>query len=222
MKIIALNHKMNLYYEDLDEYIERTNFIDKKLLIAPSNIYLLEFIKKSHHLIASQDVCYLEDGNHTGKVSWSQMKSLGIKYTLIGHSEKNDSIEKVNAKLKSCEDNGITPILCFGNKTKTETPINCLEQITNLNSNIIYAYEPSYNISTGILDLNEVITNINDIYHYLKNKLHCEPTILYGGGINEANITQIYNLDKLSGILLGGKSANINNLEIILNSIEEK
>ena len=81
---------MNLYYNQIDEYIERINKINKNLIIAPSNIYLLEFLNKCHHQVSSQDICYLEEGNHTGKVSWSQVKSLGIKYSLIGHSEKND------------------------------------------------------------------------------------------------------------------------------------
>ena len=78
MKMIILNHKMNLYYNELDDYINKINKIDKSLIIAPSNIYLTEFIKKCHHKISSQDVCYIEDGNYTGKVSWSQIKSLGI------------------------------------------------------------------------------------------------------------------------------------------------
>ena len=222
MKIILLNHKMNLYYEQLDEYINRVNKINKNLIIAPSNIYLLEFIKRCHHKISCQDVCYIEDGNYTGKVSWSQMKSLGIKYAIVGHSEKNDSIDKINAKLLSCEKSGITPILCFGNRTKDENPVETLKKITNLNSNIIYAYEAIYSIGSDKFDLKEIITNINDVYSYLYSKLKQPPTLIYGGGINESNINTIYHLDKLSGILLGGKSANIGSLEVILNSINEK
>ena len=55
---------MNLYYNQIDEYIERINKINKNLIIAPSNIYLLEFLNKCHHQVSSQDICYLEEGNH--------------------------------------------------------------------------------------------------------------------------------------------------------------
>ena len=57
---IILNHKMNLLYKELNEYIKRTNKIKKDIIIAPSNIYLLEFIKLSKHQISSQDVCYID------------------------------------------------------------------------------------------------------------------------------------------------------------------
>lgn len=221
MKIIFLNHKMNLYYEQLEEYLERINNINKNLIIAPSNIYLLEFIKKCHHKISCQDVCYLEDGNYTGKVSWHQMKSLGVKYVIIGHSEKNDTIDKINAKLTACLENGLIPVLCFGNHTKEESPLETLKYINNLNPQIIYAYEALYNRGNTI-DIDKITSNIDDIYSYLYNKLKQKPIIIYGGGINENNINTIYHIDKLSGILIGSKSADINHVETILNNILEK
>ena len=63
MKLIILNHKMNLYYEDVDNYITNINKINRNLIIAPSSIYLIEFLKKCHHSIASQDICYIDEGN---------------------------------------------------------------------------------------------------------------------------------------------------------------
>lgn len=222
MKMIILNHKMNLYYEDLDQYIDRINQINKNLIIAPSNIYLLEFLKKSHHQIASQDICYLEDGNHTGKVSWHQVKSLGIKYSLIGHSEKNDNLSKVKAKIQACLDNNITPILCFGNKTKDESIEDILKEINTYNEKIIYAYEPLYNIASESIDYQDLNNNIDKIYYHLKSKDIANPTILYGGGIDEKNINFIYQIDKLKGIMIGSKSSDINKIEQILLNVNEK
>ena len=96
---------MNLYYEELPndiinligkdyeiEYMKNNPNvvlkIDKNIIIAPTSIYLLEFLKNTNHKISSQDICYIDEGNYTGKVSWKQIKHLGIKYSLIGHSEK--------------------------------------------------------------------------------------------------------------------------------------
>jgi len=223
MKIIVLNHKMNLYYNELDNYINRINKINNPLIIAPSNIYLTEFIKNCQHKISSQDVCYIEDGNYTGKVSWSQIKSLGIKYSLVSHGVKNDNIDKINIKLKVCLSNDITPILCFGNENKEENITNVLSKI-NLNdiNNVIFAYEPLFNISSNNIDINYITKQINIIHTYLQDKYGQKPIVLYGGGINKHNILDIYNIEKLNGILLGSISSDIDEVEQLLLKINEK
>ena len=218
MKIIVLNHKMNLYYQELDEYISRINNIDKPLIIAPSNIYLLEFIHKCKHKISCQDICYFEEGNYTSKVSWRQMKSIGVEYSIIGHSEKFEDITKTNLKLNICLENGIKPILCFGQNQD-------LEQLTNNTitiDNIIFAYEPINNINNKTIDLEQIKQDIKLIYKYLYNKYQTIPTLLYGGGINQNNIQEIYNIEELQGILIGSISSNIDELENILRRINEK
>lgn len=222
MKTIILNHKMNLNYSQVDEYIKRINKINKSIIIAPSNIYLIEFIKKCHHQISSQDVCYIEEGNYTGKVSWSQIKSLGIKYSLIGHSEKKDDIKKINAKLKACLENDITPILCFGNNTIEEDIIDSIKQINIISDKIIYAYEPIFNIGAKNIDNNYIQEQINKIYTYLTQVANIKPTIIYGGGINSQNINTIYHMKLLDGILIGGASSNISEVENLLSKIDEK
>lgn len=222
MKIVVLNHKMNLYYEELDNYINRINKLSYDLIIAPSNIYLLEFVNKCKHKISSQDICYIEEGNYTSKVSWHQIKSIGINYSIIGHSEKNEDINKTNLKLKTCIDNNIKPILCFGTE---EELIILLDKLTkNINSieDIIFAYEPINNINNDNIKIEQIKYDINEIYNYLFNKYHISPTLLYGGGINQNNIKEIYDIDKLSGILIGSISSNIDELEQILLKINEK
>ena len=222
MKIIVLNHKMNLYYEELHNYIDRVNKLENNLIIAPSNIYLLEFIKKCKHQISSQDICYIEEGNYTSKVSWHQMKSIGIKYSIIGHSEKYEDINKTNLKLKTCLDNNIKPILCFGNNQDPLELIDILTKDIKSIDNIIFAYEPTNNINKEKININEIKQNINKISKYLLNKYHKKPILLYGGGINLNNINDIYNIEELQGILIGSISSNIDELEKILTKLNEK
>ena len=222
MKIIILNHKMNLYYEELSNYIERINNLERNIIIAPSNIYLLEFIKKCKHKISSQDICYIEEGNYTSKVSWHQMKSIGIKYSIIGHSEKFEDINKTNLKLKACLENNIKPILCFDSNENEITLINTLTKDIESIDNIIFAYEPEYNINKENININEIKQNIKKIYQHLTNKYQTKPTLLYGGGINEHNINDIYNIEELHGILIGSISSNIDELENLLLRINEK
>ena len=222
MKIIILNHKMNLYYEELNNYIERINNIEKNIIIAPSNIYLLEFLKKCKHQISSQDICYIEEGNYTSKVSWHQMKSIGIKYSIIGHSEKFEDINKTNLKLKACLENNIKPILCFGSSDDPITLIDILTKDIDCIDNIIFAYEPEYNINKENINIDEIKININKISKHLSDKYLTKPTLLYGGGINKHNINDIYNIEELQGILIGSISSNIDELENLLLRINEK
>ena len=213
---------MNLYYEEVNDYITRINKLSYNLIISPSNIYLLEFIKKCKHQISSQDICYIDEGNYTSKVSWSQIKSIGVKYSIIGHSEKNEDPIKTNLKLKTCLENNIKPILCFGSNIDTLSLIDKLtENVLSIN-NIIFAYEPINNINQKNINIEEIKKEINIIYNYLFEKYHVKPTLLYGGGITKYNINKIYHIDKIQGILIGSTSANIEELEKILSRIEEK
>ena len=213
---------MNLYYEELNDYITRINKLPYNLIISPSNIYLLEFIKKCKHQISSQDICYIEGGNYTSKVSWSQIKSIGVKYSIIGHNEKKEDPIKTNLKLKTCLENNIKPILCFDFDIDTLSLIDKLtENILSIN-NIIFAYEPTNNINQKNINIERIKQEINIIYNYLFEKYHVKPTLLYGGGITKDNIDEIYHIDKIQGILIGSISANIEELEKILSRIEEK
>lgn len=213
---------MNLYYEEINNYINKINNIKHNLIIAPSNIYLLEFNNKCKHKISSQDICYIEEGNYTSKVSWHQIKSIGINYTIIGHSEKNENVLNTNLKLKACLENNIKPILCFGENENYQITLDKLTKDIDSINDIIFAYEPIDNINNNNINIEKIEDDINKIYNYLLNKYHIVPILLYGGGINKNNVKKIYNIDKLSGILIGSISSNIEELEKILLKINEK
>ena len=119
-KIIVFNHKMSLLYDDLYNYIERTNNLetDNDIIICPSDIYLEAFVNNSDWLIGSQNLNYNTDYKHTGEISTDQLKSLGVEYSIIGHYERvrdfNENAVIINNKLIAALDANIFPILCFG------------------------------------------------------------------------------------------------------------
>lgn len=119
-KIIIFNHKMSLLYDDLYNYIERTNNLetDNDIIICPSDIYLEAFVNNSDWLIGSQNLNYNTDYKHTGEISTDQLKSLGVEYSIIGHYERvrdfNENAVIINNKLIAALDANIFPILCFG------------------------------------------------------------------------------------------------------------
>ena len=100
-----------------------------------------------------------------------------------------------------------------------------INEINNIDKNIkkiIFAYEPIFNIGKNNIDIDYINKEIEKIYNYLLNKYKIKPTIIYGGGINEKNINEIYHNKLLKGILIGSISSDINKLKKLLLKINEK
>lgn len=231
-KLIILNHKMSLLYDDLYSYIEKTNNIetDNDIIICPSNIYLEAFINNSEWSVGSQNLNSNTDTKHTGEISTDQLKALGIEYSIIGHYERirdfKENATIINDKLLACLDANILPILCFGESIdddyKEALPKildSYLKEVENIEF-IIFAYEPIYAVGTGALPNNEKIKEVTSfINNYLENKYHKKPTLLYGGSVDSSNISKIIEIDTISGVLVGDVSSDIKEVERIIEKI---
>lgn len=231
MKLIIANLKMNL---TLDEMIEYKNSIKepyKNLIIAPSYIYL-DIMKSNNYDVSSQNGYHIDKGAYTGEVSFNQLKNLGIKYSIIGHSERRQKFYETNDIVKekfiSAINNNITPILCIG-ETKEERLSNRVneiikEQLNTIFDNIkidkaIIAYEPVWAIGTG---LTPTLKEINDVHTYIKellNKYNIKSQVLYGGSVNENNIKEFSKSDSIDGFLIGSASLDPQNLLKMIKEI---
>ena len=126
--ILAGNWKMNLDLEEanqlLDDIIagEKEFNKDSEIIICPPAIYLSSFyekLKKHDWLSLGAQNCHFEkNGAHTGEISASQLKSVGVKYCLVGHSERrnnfNEGYDLLLKKVKALLEAEITPIFCCG------------------------------------------------------------------------------------------------------------
>lgn len=128
MKYLFLNHKMNLTLEEIITYRnEISNIKDENvnITIFPSFINIPYLINNQEYNIGSQNVCFMDKGSYTGEVSAKQLKSLGVKYTLVGHSERrnifNETYEEINKKIKNLQSEKITPVLCIGEKKRRKS-----------------------------------------------------------------------------------------------------
>ena len=136
-KIIALNHKMNLNYDLVSEYIEKINKVktDNKIIIIPSYLYISTFIKNTKYDIGSQNLSNELNGAFTGEVSSTQLNSIGVKYSLVGHSERrnlfHETDEIINEKTRQCLNHGITPIICVGETLSEHNNDETLVKINN-------------------------------------------------------------------------------------------
>ena len=230
-KIVVANLKMNMTAAHVNSYLESIKDINtKKVIICPPTIYLPYFVRKKYS-VGAQDCVYVNEGAYTGCVSANQIASMGIKYTIVGHSERRANFHEtdniVNKKVHSALENGLNVIMCIG-ETKEERDmlktdkilkrqlINGLRDVKDI-KNLIIAYEPVWSIGTGLVPTEkEIKTTIGYILEIL-NTLYpgTKTKVLYGGSVNEKNIISINNIENVSGVLVGGASLDPGKLKTI-------
>jgi triosephosphate isomerase len=167
--------------------------------------------------LGAQNIHWADTGAYTGEIAGSMLTEIGVKYVIIGHSERRqyfgETDETVNLRLKAAQKHGLTPILCVG-ETKaqrdageTENVIfqQLKEDLVGIDqNNLVIAYEPIWAIGTGdTCESSEANRVIGLIRGQLENK---EVTIQYGGSVNANNIDEIMAQPEINGGLVGGAS----------------
>ena len=224
-KMIILNHKMSLEYDEVPIYIDKLNKIDtdNDIVVVPSSLYLESFINHCSWGVGAQNIYYETLGDYTGEISPMQVKSLGIEYAIVGHYERkkyfNEDHDIIKKKLNACLDSNIIPILCFGEcgSEMEHTLDDLLEGINNINF-IIFAYEPLEVSNDETIE--QIKDDIGTIYDYLYEKYKIRPNIVYGGGVKEENIRNLLEYDKLNGIMIGKSSSDIDKVSNIVSSLK--
>jgi len=236
-KIVIGNFKMNMLFEDIEEYIRiiKGNINSNNVIICPTSIYISYFLKQDYK-VGIQNVFNEDKGSYTGEVSSQQAKSMGIDYVIVGHSERRiyfKEEEIINKKILAIEKNNMISILCIGEtieeklmfKTEEKLKKQIVSALNNVEKfdNIIIAYEPVWAIGTNKIPSVEDISKIaiyikqvvNEIYEYKSIK------VLYGGSVNKKNINEINKINEIDGVLVGNASTNaeefLNIIEVVVN-----
>ena len=181
----------------------------------------LAIVSKSLHgnriRLGAQNVHWQEEGAYTGEISASMLTEIGVRYAIVGHSERRqyfgETDETVNLRLKAAQSNGLIPILCVG-ETKQQRDADKVEQtiINQLKNGLIgvdrtklvVAYEPIWAIGTGeTCEATEANRVIGLIRAQLENS---DVTIQYGGSVKPSNIDEIMAQPEINGVLVGGAS----------------
>lgn len=223
--LVVLNNKCNF---NLDEYLDYQNKLKNlnfknDIVLCPSSIYLSNF-ELENVFLGSQNVSSFNDGAYTGEVSARQLKSLNVKYCLVGHSERRvyfkENNEILKNKIEQLLENEIIPIYCVGELEKNsdnnelDKELKILEEIHN-NEKIIIAYEPLWAIGTGIQP------NINELEKIIKLIKEKFPNnkVLYGGSVNEDSIVNLKS-KLIDGYLLGGVSLHPDRISMLLSKLD--
>jgi len=221
----------------IDEIKQNLNSSNIDLVICPSFIYLQRMKNKLENQnlsIGSQNFSSSETNANTGEILATMLTDLGCGYSILGHSEIREryaeSSDIVATKAKIALKHNITPIICVGETLEVRTKSDYLkflidqtiESLPQLNdiekNNIIIAYEPIWSIGTGkipsITQIEEVINTLKSIPGLSSAKF------IYGGSVNEKNISEICEVKSLDGVLVGGASTDIKKLNVISKALQ--
>ena len=244
-KVIAGNWKMNMLPNEAMAFIEGLAPLVKDaeaevILCVPYTdlFYSLLTAQDTKIKIGAQNMHWKESGAYTGEVSGKMLKSIGVEYVIIGHSERrqyfNENDETVNKKVKAAFDNELNPIVCVGETLEQRESGKAEEIITTQTKlaleglsdeqvkNTIIAYEPIWAIGTGKTatadDANNAIKAIrNEIAKNYGQNIANEVIIQYGGSVKASNAKELFNTTDIDGGLVGGASLKVEEFAKIVN-----
>ncbi|MBC7937584.1 MAG: triose-phosphate isomerase [Rhizobacter sp.] len=251
-QIAAANWKMNLTLYQAETLVN-------DLLAAPIEIsehqelvfgvpfpYLIDIQKKTEGrermLVAAQN-CYSKvSGAYTGEVSVEMLKSIGVPYVIIGHSERREYCNETNAQLAEkvnvCFEYGLKPIFCCGEAlaireagTQNSYVENQLkESLFHLTAEsltgFVIAYEPIWAIGTGKTATSE---QAQEMHAHIRavmaaqysSELADSISILYGGSVKSTNAKELFGQPDVDGGLVGGSSLVATEFSAIVNSLKK-
>ena len=248
-KIVAGNWKMNLdklNSENLvKEILESTQEKkDIQIVLSPPFVYLEQIVKdcvsRPDILIAAQNCSAYDNGAFTGEVSTNMLKSIGVDYVIIGHSERrkffSESNDVLMNKISLSLSNNLEVIFCCGediNQREKDLHFEIIEDqlkstVFKLSPNdfskIVIAYEPIWAIGTGKTATSDQAQEIHGFIRSLitnnyNKDISDNTAILYGGSCKPSNAKAIFSEDDIDGGLIGGASLKSADFTSIISSI---
>ena len=245
-KIVAGNWKMNTLLKDgmelakAVEKLEKEKTSDALVIIAPPFTHLsrvkelIEGVK-----LAAQNCASEEAGAYTGEVSPDMLKSVGVEYVILGHSERRayygEDDELLNKKTKLALAKGLRPIFCCGevleereagklfDVIKEQLSVGLKDLTREEMAKVVIAYEPVWAIGTGVVaspeQAQEMHKFIRDLLAGLFDKEVADNmTILYGGSCKPSNAAELFANPDVDGGLIGGASLKAEDFLAIANA----
>ena len=249
--IIAGNWKMNktqsetrAFAEELKPLLGRPKWCEVVLCVPAVNIpAALRLFKDTRVAIGAQNMHYEESGAYTGEVSAEMLKELGVKYVILGHSERrqyyNETDFTVNKKVHAALEAGLRPIVCVGESLEQRELGVTMELIAyqvkaalagvpaEKMRQIVIAYEPIWAIGTGKTATAEQAGEVCSAIRAVIRKLYgARParavTIQYGGSMNPKNASELLAQEDVDGGLIGGASLKPADFMEIINAANQE
>lgn len=233
-KIVAGNWKMNMtpsqavaLCEELKDLV-KSDTVDVVYCVPAIDIVpVVEAVKGTNVEVGAENMYFEEKGAYTGEISAAMLVDAGVKYVIIGHSERRDYFKEddalLNKKVKKAFEAGLTPILCCGETLEQREMGITLDWIrmqiksdlvgvtAQQVASMVIAYEPIWAIGTGKTatteQAQEVCKAIRDCIAEVYDGATAEAVrIQYGGSVNAGNAAELFAQPDIDGGLVGGAS----------------
>ena len=233
-KIVAGNWKMNMtptqavaLCDELKDLVKSEDVDVVYCVPAIDIVPVVEAVKGTNVEVGAENMYFEEKGAYTGEISASMLVDAGVKYVIIGHSERRDYFKEddtlLNKKVKKALEAGLTPILCCGEtleqremgitldwirmQIKSDLVGVTAEQVASM----VIAYEPIWAIGTGKTatteQAQEVCKAIRDCIAEVYDAATADAVrIQYGGSVNAGNAAELFVQPDIDGGLVGGAS----------------
>ena len=248
--IIAGNWKMNMtasetkkFAEELKSLMPKAKWCDVVVCVPAVNITTdIRAFKDLRVSVGAQNVFYEKSGAYTGEVSADMLKDLGVKYVIIGHSERRQYFGEtdftVNKKVIAALEAGLHPIICVG-ETLDQRELGVTMELIALQlksalagvpaekaRKCVNAYEPVWAIGTGktatAQQAAEVCTFIRStIRHLYGARIARSVTVQYGGSMKPANAAELLAQPDIDGGLIGGAALDAGQFVDIINAANQ-
>ena len=231
--VIAGNWKMNMtatetrkFAEELKRIMPRAKWCDTVICVPACNITAaVKAFKELRISVGAENLYFEEKGAYTGEISAAMLRDLGVKYVIVGHSERRqyfgETDTAVNRKVHAALDAGLSPIICVG-ETLDQRELGVTMELIALQvksalagvpaekaRRCVIAYEPVWAIGTGktatAQQAAEVCTFIRaTIRHLYGARIARSVTVQYGGSMNPRNASELLAQPDIDGGLIGG------------------
>lgn len=249
--VIAGNWKMNMtasetkkFAEELKAIMPKAKWCDVVVCVPSVNISTaIRAFKDLRVSVGAENVFYEKSGAYTGEVSADMLKDLGVKYVIIGHSERRQMFGEtdfsVNKKVIAALEAGLSPIICVG-ETLDQRELGVTMELIALQlksalagvpaekvRKCVIAYEPVWAIGTGktatAQQAAEVCTFIRStIRHLYGARIARSVTIQYGGSMKPSNAAELLAQPDIDGGLIGGAALDAGQFVEIINAANQE
>ncbi len=230
--IVAGNWKMNMTPSQAVELINTlkplvaTDSVDVVFCVPAIDIIpAMEAAKGSNIQIGAENMYFEENGAYTGEISPSMLTDVGVKYVIIGHSERREffaeSDETVNKKVIKAFEHGITPIVCCGESLtqreqgvtidwiRKQIKIAFLNVTAQQAATAVIAYEPIWAIGTGKVATTQQAQEVCAAIRVCIDEIYGTDTaeairIQYGGSVSASSAAELFSQNDIDGGLVGG------------------
>lgn len=233
-KIVAGNWKMNMtpsqavaLCDELKDLVKSDDVDVVYCVPAVDIVPVVEAVKGTNVEVGAENMYFEEKGAYTGEISAAMLVDAGVKYVIIGHSERRDYFKEddalLNKKVKKAFEAGLTPILCCGETLeqremgitldwiRMQIKSDLVDVTADQVASMVIAYEPIWAIGTGKTatteQAQEVCKAIRDCIAEVYDAATADAVrIQYGGSVNAGNAAELFAQPDIDGGLVGGAS----------------